>query len=138
MNMVVFTKILLWWLAILPLAVLNGLLRESVLLPVVGTVAAFITSGVILSCCIFAVAWLALANIRLRTAQHYWWMGVIWLLLTLVFEFAFGLGVQHQDMATLLAAYTFNDGNIWPVVLLVTLVSPRLAAHFRKHTTKAP
>jgi len=31
----------------------------------------------------------------------------------------------------LLEAYTFKDGNIWPIVLLVTLVAPLLAVRLR-------
>jgi hypothetical protein len=59
-------------------------------------------------------------------------VGTIWLTLTLVFEFGFGGLVQRRSWAELLAAYRFEDGNIWPVVLVVTFVSPLLGAYLRR------
>lgn len=50
--------------------------------------------------------------------------GAFWLALTVVFEFGFGLLVQGKPLQDLLVAYTFHDGNIWPVILLVTLMAP--------------
>jgi len=119
------------WLAILPLAILNGVLRESLLVPALGSYGAFIASGAILSACIIAVAWFGAPWYgRLRQAQ---WLqiGAAWLFLTLAFEFGFGRFVQHKGWAELLQAYAFKDGNIWPLVLLVTLAAPWLAARWR-------
>jgi hypothetical protein len=42
-----------------------------------------------------------------------------------LFEFGFGLA-QGKPWSELLAAYTFKDGNLWPVVLLAVLVAPYL------------
>jgi hypothetical protein len=39
--------------------------------------------------------------------------------------------VQHKSWAELLQAYTFRDGNIWPLVLLVTVLAPVLAWRLR-------
>ena len=126
-----FLKATVLWLAILVLAMLNGTLREKALVPNVGSFGAFIASGTILSICIFAVAWLGAAWYpRLSSAQ---WLavGAFWLLLTLVFEFGFGRFAQHKTWADLFEAYTFKGGNIWPLVLAATLVSPWLAAKWR-------
>jgi hypothetical protein len=59
--------------------------------------------------------------------------GMAWLLMTLAFEFGFGALVQHRKIDEMLAAYTFRDGNIWPLVLVlvVTLLSPVLARRAR-------
>jgi hypothetical protein len=58
-------------------------------------------------------------------------VGLSWVALTIVFEFAFGLS-QGQSYQELLAAYTFTDGNIWPVVLVVIALSPWLAVRIRR------
>lgn len=55
------------WLAILVLAVLNGFLREAVLLPRLGRTAAYLASGLVLSALIVLVAcvlarWMRLAR----------------------------------------------------------------------------
>jgi hypothetical protein len=47
-----------------------------------------------------------------------------------VFEFSFGLG-QGKSWPVMLEPYTFEGGNIWPVVLAVTALAPYLAARLR-------
>lgn len=124
-------KSLLAWLLILCLAVANGALREGVLVPWLGRTSGLILSGVLLSFCVLLVAY---AFVRLSpgmTASQGLVVGGLWLCLTLAFEFGFGYYVQHKPWAELLDAYKFKDGNLWPVVLLVTFLAPRLAMLFR-------
>lgn len=119
------------WLLILRLAMLNGVVREVLLVPALGGPIALVTSGLLLSCCILIVA-VALARwLGLLTTKRCLSVGTIWLTLTLLFEFGFERLVQRRSWADLLAAYRFEDGNIWPVVLVVTFVSPLLAAYVR-------
>ena len=119
------------WLAILILAMLNGALREEALIPAIGPFGAFIASGTILSGCIFVVAFIAVPWYGRLSSAQWWLIGLFWLLLTLAFEFGFGRFVQHMPWAELLQAYTFEGGNIWPLVLAAALVSPWLAAKWR-------
>ncbi len=118
------------WVIILLLAILNGVFRESVLLPKLGAPSGLILSGVALSTLILAAAYLALPWLGNRHASHLWGIGFGWLVLTLVFEFSFGLW-QGKSWPTLLEAYTFKDGNIWPLVLIVVAVAPSVAARLR-------
>jgi hypothetical protein len=127
----VWLKALVPWLAILVLAILNGILREKALLPALGPFGAHIASGTLLSGCIFAVAFLASRWYGRLSFAQWWLVGLFWLVLTLAFEFAFGRLVQHKPWAELLEAYTFQGGNLWPLVLVATLVSPWLAARLR-------
>jgi hypothetical protein len=119
------------WMAILMLAMLNGTLREKALMPMFGDVTAMVSSGVLLSVCILLVAWVAAPWFGSLSARQWLLIGLFWLGLTLVFEFAFGRLVQHKSWAELLAAYTFNGGNLWPLVLAVTLLAPWMAARLR-------
>jgi len=119
------------WFLILVLAMLNGLFREAVLLPSLGTPAAPLLSGLLLSSAILLVT-LALARwLRLDGVSRCLTVGSLWLCLTLLFEFGFGAAVQGHSWAEMLEAYTFQDGNIWPVVLAVTFVAPLIAARLR-------
>lgn len=118
------------WAVILLLAILNGTLRESVLLPTLGAPSGLILSGAILSLVILATAYLALPWLGTRLAVHLWGIGLGWLALTVVFEFSFGLW-QGKSWPTLLEAYTFRGGNIWPVVLIVIAVAPSVARRLR-------
>lgn len=118
------------WAVILILAVANGALREAVLIPRLGTTPGLVLSGSLLSGLILAVAYLFLPWMGAHTTSQLWSIGAGWLLLTLVFEFSFGLG-SGKNLSEILAAYTFRDGNLWPAVLVVTLVAPWLAAKLR-------
>ncbi len=127
----VLIKVVLWWIAILILAILNGALREMVLIPGIGLFAGLFTSGLILSALVFLVAYVAMPGLgRLSNAQ-YWLVGSVWLAMTVIFEFSFGFYIEHKELAEILQAYVFKGGNIWPVVLVSALVSPWLAAQLR-------
>lgn len=130
MTVIVLIKVMLWWAAILVMAMLNGIIREKLLIPLIGSFAALLASGIILSCLIFVISYLAVPTPGALEASQYWLIGSIWLLMTLAFEFGFGF-IQRKKLSEMLSAYTFKGGNIWPVVLASTLISPWLAAHFR-------
>lgn len=131
MTMRVALKVLLIWAGILVLAIANGLLREFVFLPKVGAPAALVLSGLILSGLILAVAYLSLPWLQLKSNAQLFLVGISWLVLTLVFEFSFGLW-QGKSWSELLETYSFKDGNIWIAVLLVTTLSPYFADKLRK------
>ncbi|HMM81191.1 MAG TPA: hypothetical protein PKC65_14330 [Pyrinomonadaceae bacterium] len=123
------------WVVILVLAILNGLLREAVLFPSFGRQLGFVVSGLILCCVIFAVAYLSMRWIAADGAKQLLLVGFLWLTLTLVFEFSFGLA-RGVGLNEILAVYSFKDGNIWPVVLFVTFFAPLLTAKFRQRAAK--
>ena len=49
----------------------------------------------------------------------------------LAFEFGFGRVVRHRPWSELLAAYTFQEGNLWPLVLVVLTLAPWLSGRLR-------
>ena len=114
------------WLLILLLAVLNGGFREAVLFPRFGNPSAQFISGLLLIGGIVVVSYLLVPRLRARSRRQLAGIGVFWVTLTLVFEFGFGLFVQDKSWHELVAAYAFQGGNIWPIVLLVTAVAPLL------------
>jgi hypothetical protein len=125
------------WLVILVCAVLNGGFREALLVPALGEPVALLLSGVLLSVAILAVSLLLVPALgRLRSSQCLY-VGLLWLCLTLIFEFGFGRLVQHQSWRQLLEAYTFKDGNLWPLVLAVTFIAPLLAVRVRGRASGA-
>lgn len=126
----VAVKALVVWVGILILAVANGGLREAALIPNLGEGPARLLSGVLLSTLIVAVAYVSLPWLGVRQNGQLFAVGVGWLALTLVFEFSFGFW-YGKSWSMLLEAYTFKDGNIWPVVLLVTACAPYLASKLR-------
>jgi hypothetical protein len=126
-------KALAVWAGILVLAVFNGLLREAVLIPGLGSKGGLVLSGGLLSALIVIVAYFSLPWLGARRPIELAAAGIGWLVLTLVFEFWLGLW-QGKSWQSMFAAYTFTGGNIWPVVLMVTALAPYLAAKLRGWT----
>ena len=124
-------KALAVWLGILLLAIANGVLREAVLVPAFGQRVGLMLSGILLSGLIFLTAYLMLPWMGRARVASYLAIGMGWLCLTLVFEFSFGRIVQGVPWSKLLQAYRFKDGNLWPVVLLLTAAAPYAAAKWR-------
>ena len=117
-------KSLIIWLCFIPVAILNGGLREYVLAKAIGAEWALPVSGITLSVCIFLITWLLLPRmIKTFTSQDGWLIGISWALLTIVFEFAAGLAGGNA-VSELLAAYNPLFGNLWLLVLATTLLSP--------------
>jgi hypothetical protein len=115
---------LLIWLVILILANLNGIFRQTILLPRMNELAAYAISTVLLSVLVFVAAWLAMSWIGPVSIGEAWIIGVLWLLLTLGFEFLVGHYLFGNPWEKLLADYNVAQGRIWPLVLLTVLVAP--------------
>lgn len=129
-SMRILPSLVIWALILLG-AIANGGLREAVLLPRLGTTPAYLLSGVLLALLILTVTLGCIRWLGVHNASQALRTGAFWLLLTLCFEFGFGLLVQGRPWSDLLQAYTFQDGNLWPLVLLVTLFAPLIAVRIR-------
>lgn len=128
-------KSLIIWFCFIPVAILNGGLREYVLTKAIGEEWALPVSGIILSVCIFLITWLLLPRmIKAFTSKDGWLIGIGWALLTIVFEFAAGLA-GGSTVSELLAAYNPLSGNLWLLVLLTTLLSPVIVRKVKANNT---
>ena len=123
-------KAIFVWAAILVFAICNGAFRDVVLANALGQVPARFLSGVILCVAIVAVAALAAPWFEFAQSRFRWYTGGLWLVLTLGFEIAVGYA-QHQSWQQLLDAYTFQGGNLWPIVLFTTFIAPWAGARIR-------
>ena len=124
-------KLLSIWFGILVLAFLNGGLRETVLIPKLGSMYGLILSAVLLSLIIFTVAYLSMPWFREQQMKTYIIIGISWLCLTVVFEFTFGHFILGKSWIELLGAYSFEGGNLWLIVLVVLAIAPSLMAKIR-------
>ena len=115
------------WLAIMLLAILNGAARDILLLPRLGDLIARAASCVTLACVILLVARVSLPWIDPLSIGDAWTIGVMWLSMTLAFEFLAGHYLFRTPWPTLLADYNLLAGRLWIVVLAATLVGPALA-----------
>ncbi|MFN2125337.1 MAG: hypothetical protein ACK2UP_17705 [Candidatus Promineifilaceae bacterium] len=119
------------WLVLVLLAILNGIVRENVLLPQLGNAIALPLSGVSLSLLVLITAYVFIPVFGRPGRSGYIGIGLFWLLLTLSFEFLFGhyiIGTSWQDLAQV---FNIMQGNLFTLVLIVTVASPWLAASTR-------
>jgi hypothetical protein len=123
-------KSLAIWSVLLVLAIGNGALREGVLLKVLPRNAAFIGSGLLLIAAVLVVSALTIGWLGKLELTGYLLVGILWLALTVGFEFSFGLA-RGRSLSSLLDAYRFRGGDIWPVVLLFIAFAPAIGAFFR-------
>jgi hypothetical protein len=119
------------WFILLVLAIANGTFRAAVLIPRVGERAGHIISTVLLSILILTTAWLTIGWIHPATFYAAVLIGIVWLGLTVLFEFGAGHFVFHQPWERLIADYDLTKGRIWVLVLIVTVKAPALAAWAR-------
>jgi len=116
------------WVIFLVAAICNGAVRETILRPAFGIRAAHVVSTVSLSALILAGTWLTAPFVRYESLSAAWGVGVLWVSLTLAFEFLAGHFMFGKPWDVLVADYDLAQGRIWPLVLLVTLLAPVLAA----------
>lgn len=119
------------WLAIVAAAILNGVFRETILVPAIGMGAALPLSGVLLAVLVFLVTLLMLPFIASAESKVYIGVGVFWVILTLSFEFLFGFFVAGKSWQEIMQVFNIKTGDLFLFVLFVTAVSPWLSAKLR-------
>jgi len=124
-------RALLVWALIVPIAILNGVLREKFFSPLLDPGIALPLSGVLLAALILALAWIMLPWLGPLDTHGHLAVGIGWFALTVVFEFSFGHFIAGKSWSELLQAYDMTSGNLWPAVLVVTAAAPWLAAKLR-------
>ena len=126
-----FAKAVLIWVLIIPLAILNGALREQITEPLLGSSVALPLSGIILSVLIFIMAYLLIPKIGKSKAAEYVLVGVIWFALTNLFDLVM-IMVSGNPVSDFFKMFDVTTGNLWSLVVIACLVSPVLAAKLRK------
>lgn len=131
MSQAIFFKASLTWLAIACLAVLNGILRQQLVAPMLGSDLALPISGITLSLMVFLVTYFSIGFFRTTKPAHYFLIGAQWVVMTLAFEFLFGHFVVGKSWGQLLQTFNIARGDLFLVVLLVSFFSPYAAARIK-------
>lgn len=119
-----FIRALTIWLLLLILAVLNGAIRESLITPRFGEQGAHIVSTAILCAAITLVAWFSISWIGPKNGREALVVGILWVALTVAFEFIAGHYVFGNSWERLFADYNVFRGRIWILVLVANLFAP--------------
>lgn len=119
-------RYILAWVPMAVLAILNGTLRQFTYGKVMSTLQAHQLSTVTLILIFFAYVWLLNSLWPLPSWTQAAWIGLVWLLLTVAFEFGVGRFIAKQSWEQLLQGYNIFAGNLWPLVPLAVAVLPAL------------
>jgi hypothetical protein len=124
-------RALLVWLVIIAAESVNGTLRTLYLAPVIGDFPARRVGVLIAVAIIFAITLAFIRWMGARTRAQLLGVGVMWVVLTVVFEFALGRGVFHYDWSRILSDYDLSRGGLMVFGLLAMVFTPLLAARMR-------
>jgi hypothetical protein len=119
------------WLLLVVVAIANGLVRDAVLTPMAGSAVALPLSGVLLSLLVFLVAFVTVPWIGAARSAVYVSIGLLWVALALAFELGFGHYLLARPWGDIVRVFDLTSGDLFVLVLVVTGVSPWLAARCR-------
>lgn len=124
-------KAFLFWFLLMVLAIANGTLRIKLIIPHTGLTMGLAISTVMLCALILLATWIGIRWLGPGTAQQAWGIGLLWLAMTLVFEFGAGHFLFKKPWDELLFDYNIAQGRIWVLVPMVTVLAPWLMAKTR-------
>ena len=119
-------RLLAAWLALAVLMSANGVARELLLRPRVGSPGTDVLSAVIGTALILLVTAAAFRPFPAATTAELLAASALLVGLTVAFEFGIGRWVDHKSWATLVDDYALWKGHLWPLVLLVVALTPFL------------
>jgi hypothetical protein len=121
-----FPRIALTWFVVALAMIANGVFREVVLVPQLdreGADALSLVFGIVIMAGVtrpFLIRWATPEPMGLLR------IGLIWLGMTLLFEWTFGHYVDHKSWSQLADQYRVWDGQMWPIALLTIVIAPLL------------
>jgi hypothetical protein len=118
---------LIAWFLMIPLAIFNALLREKVYKLYFTELRShqLSTFVFIILQLTYTFVFLSIINVDLKN-QELIVYGLIWLFLTILFEFGFGHYLMKNTWEKLLNDYNIFKGRLWILVLITIAVSPLL------------
>lgn len=117
-------KYFLFWLPMMPIAILNGILREFVYKEQVGELAAHQIStltGIVL---IGFYILLIFRFLKITSKTNVFKVGLTWMVLTILFEFGFGYFVAGHPFSNLMSDYNILEGRVWALFLVWLVIAP--------------
>ena len=123
-----------FWLILLIVAIFNGMMRGIFLLEPLGELTAHQVSTVTALILFFITTWLLNRKWKITTASEAIHIGLIWVLLTIAFEFLFGHFMMGHTWKHLFNDYNLLAGRVWVIALLGVFFLPFLVYNLSKKT----
>jgi hypothetical protein len=127
----VLERALIVWLTLIAVEFIHGIVRAIFLVPVAGDfrsrqIGVFTGSVLILAVAYLLVPWLKVSDKNSLVS-----IGVVWLVLTVAFEFSFGHFVFGRSWGDLASDYNIFRGGFLLIGMTVLLFAPVIAAWMR-------
>jgi len=106
------------------LAIINGAIREAVYTDSLGEKASHNVSVFTLIILLGIYIWFITRKWKFMSSGQAWLTGIIWVILTVLFEFVFFGFVLKISWEKLISAYNLPSGELWILVLIWILISP--------------
>jgi hypothetical protein len=123
----IYKRALLTWLLFIPIAMLNGAVRQFMIEPRTGALAAHQLSVLTAS-----VAFVVLGYFMLRkevcgtNSKTLFVIGSAWVVMTVVFEYALGYFISGLTWREMLHNYNVFKGRFWTLLLITIAATPWL------------
>jgi hypothetical protein len=119
-----FWKYFFAWFGLVVLGLLNATIRQVVYARYVSELAGHQISTLTLAVLVGLYAWALSGFLKLSSPGEAIGVGLMWMVLTIVFEFALGRYVVGDSWGTLLRAYNLLEGRVWGLFVLWVGVAP--------------
>jgi hypothetical protein len=134
----IFLRAIAVWIVLIFAEILHGIARGAFLVPQVGEfrsgqIGVFTGSLIILAIALVFVRWIGAS----RSSQLLG-VGILWLCLTLAFEFSFGHFVVGASWERLAADYNVVEGGLLPFGMVVLMLSPLITGKVRGVVLRQP
>ena len=119
-------RYILAWIPMIFIGIINGMIREGTYGKYLSELRAHQVSTAVGIVLFGVYIWLVTRLWKIESLTQAIVIGIIWLGLTVAFEFSFGHYVAGQPWSKLLSDYNILAGRVWIVVLLWIALAPLL------------
>jgi uncharacterized membrane protein len=130
----VFLRAFAVWLVIIVAESVHGTLRELLLRPHVGDLRARQIAVFIGVFIILGIAYAFIRRLRAETTKVLLLVGLLWVALTITFEFALGRWVLGYSWERMTEDYDLRRGGLLSFGMVVLMLAPLIAARLRGAT----
>lgn len=118
-------RVVLTWFLFIPIAIINGIVREKLYKQYVGDLTAHQISTVVAAAAFILLSYFMLkSEISDATIKDLFKIGLFWVLMTMFFEFWFGHFIDGVSWNKLFEDYNLFKGRLWGIFLLVIFLTP--------------
>ncbi len=131
-------KYVIGWLPLVVIAIANGTFRQIVFQQSLGELHAHQLSTAIGIILFGVYIYWVIRRWKPETMSETIRIGLLWMILTITFEFALGRLVLSRDWSLLLHDYNLCEGRVWILVLIWVALAPSLFFKLNKKYNSAP